>query len=464
MDLTFSDTWRQFRQWVREVDPHTPVGLEGLQHASAFGGYNMWNLSQAFDWLEPYDICESHSMLRSFQPEGGILYATVFEHDGAQASLRLWHNLLNGDKGVIIWCSSDWLDYKSPEMTPQPWTRGMADLFAELRSPAARTIMEATRDRAPVAIHYSHPSVQVAWMLDSREDGDTWPNRHGSWDSEHSWFAKVRGSWCRLLGDLGLQYDFVSTEQILDGTFAKRGYKALILPESLAIGDAEAAKIKAFAQAGGTVVADFLPGAFDHHGKRRAVGALDDLFGVSRSKATGQVQQLESSFAEGQFTPRLAEPYLTGTAGATNLFARGAGKGHAYYLNASPLDYGQLRTQPQGAWFRDRVGEMLTAAGARPVYAVTLAGGAPVGCEVIGYRAKGKRYLAIIRDQEYTSSQTGELKSTANASDQPVPLSIDLGRASTGKLLLSGQTFRDTRTLQVTLDPRKPVLVEIEAP
>ena len=41
-----------------------------------------------------------------------------------------------------------------------------------------------------------------------------------------------------------------------------------------------------FARAGGTVIADYLPGLWDQHGKGRAAGGgvLDDLFGVSQSR------------------------------------------------------------------------------------------------------------------------------------------------------------------------------------
>ncbi len=170
MDITFAESWRKFRAWVREVDPKTPVGLEGLQMPAAFGGYDLWRLSQVLDWAEPYDIGNSHAIFRSFLPPGTPIYCTVFEHDPKLASRRLWHLLLNGDHGCIVWASSEWFDYESPDLTPKPWVAGMSKVFAELRGPAAKKIMEAKRERAPIAIHYSHPSIQVGWMLDSRED------------------------------------------------------------------------------------------------------------------------------------------------------------------------------------------------------------------------------------------------------------------------------------------------------
>ncbi len=377
MDITFSQSLDEFRRWLHDVDPDVPAGLEGTQMPAAFGGYDLWRLSQVLDWVEPYDIGNSHDMFRSFMPSGTPAYATLFEHDPHQASRRLWHLLLNGDTGVIIWCSSDWLDYQSPELTPRPFVAGMGDLFAELRGPAARAIMSAKRDPAPIAIHYSHPSIQVAWMLDSREDGDTWPRRFSSYEAVHSRIARNRDSWTKLIADLGLQYDFISTQQILDGVLEQRGYRALILPESLAMGDEEAAAIARYAGSGGAVIADFLPGVFDHHGKRRPSGVLDDLFGIRRT-CDGMIEQPEQTagpgFAVEGRTCSLgpAERDLSvhggavpgaGSDTAAVLVQRPVGDGSAHYLNISLIDYGKWRLEGKGGELLEIVGGMLARAG-----------------------------------------------------------------------------------------------------
>ena len=444
MDLSFAEAWRKFRGWAHEVDPRTPVGIEGAQMPSAFGGYDLWRLSQVLDWVEPYDIGESHGIFRSFLPPGTPVLATVFEHEPNPMSRRLWHLLLNGDRGCIIWASSEWFDYESPDLKPKPWVEGMAKVFAELRGPAARAVMHAQRDRAPIAIHYSHPSIQVGWMLDSREDGDTWPRRFSSYESVHSRITRVRTSWCRLLEDLGLQYDFVSTQQILDGTLAKRGYKALILPQSMAMGDQEALGIKQFAEAGGTVIADFLPGVFDGHGKRRGKGVMDGFLGITQPG--GKVEQPETS-AVAKLAMR---------------DARRVGKGQAYYLNISPIDYAKLRLEGKGEEFRRVIGAILASAGVKSAVTVTIAGGPPIGCEVITYHGNGKRYVAIMRNPEYNVSELGELGYGNNRLfEQPVTAKVALDTPADARELLTGKEFKGAKTLEVRLEPWKPVIVEI---
>jgi hypothetical protein len=462
MDLTFAEAWGKFRGWVREVDPATRVGLEGLQHPAAWGGYNLWNLSQVMDWLEPYDVGESHAIFRSFVAPGTPIVATVFEHDAKPASQRLWHLLLNGDRGNIIWCSSDWLDYKSPQLTPQPWTKGFTDLFAELRGPAAKAIMEATRDRARIAIHYSHPSIQVAWMLDSREDDDTWPNRSSSWDSDHSRLIDVRRSWCRLLEDLGLQYDFVSTEQIEHGVLQQRDYRVFIMPQSTAVGDEEAMAIQEFAEAGGTVIADCLPAVFDEHGRRRAAGLADGLFGLIRP--AGVVEQPVATFVEGSDQFRPAEPGLKRVKGQpVTMMQAPLVKGRLWYLNVSPVDYAALRTKGQGQELLVRIGSILNLAGVRPAYTVTVNGRPAVGCEVITYHNGDRHYLAIMRSRDYHATELGELHPGESAQpEQPLPVRIDLGREAQARELLTGRDFGMTRVVEVTLDPWRPVILELQ--
>ncbi len=486
MDITYAGTVDQFRRWLHEIDPKTPAGMEGTQMPAAFGGYDLWRLSHALDWVEPYDIGGSHAIFRSFLPPRTPTYATIFEHDAKPASRRLWHLLLNGDRGAIIWCSSDWFDYKSPELTPQPWVAGMSELFAELQGPAATAIMNAKHDRAKIAIHYSHPSVQAAWMIDSRADGDTWVRRFSSYESVHSSVARVRNGWMKLIEDLGLQYDFASSQQIAEGKLAELGYTALVLPESLAIGDEEAAQIKEFVRSGGTVVADFLPGVFDEHGKRRKAGILDGFFGVSRS-AGGMVRLPETTAGVGFTVDKrhiplgpaelgirmvMGKPAAVVTTSLEDktiaenvpvVLERGLDKGRTVYLNISPIDYPKDRLVGKGGELRAIVGDIFSKAGIVPAVSVTGNQGAPVGCEVITYRGEGRRYVAIMRNPEYAVSELGELGFTDNALfEKPERLKVEFAQPVEVKELLSGREFARAESIDIALDPWKPVVLEVK--
>lgn len=102
MDLTFAQTLDRMRQIIHQLDPETPVGIEGTQMPSAWGGYNLYLLSQALDWVEPYDICNSREIFRSFFPHNAPIISTFFGTDYNRIKRRLWWLLLHGDKGCLV--------------------------------------------------------------------------------------------------------------------------------------------------------------------------------------------------------------------------------------------------------------------------------------------------------------------------------------------------------------------------
>ncbi len=295
MDHSLSETLADLRQAAREADAATPVGIEGTQMPHAFGGYDLWRLSQALDWVEPYDIGAAREIFGSFMPGKPIL-CTVFEKETRQASRRLWHLLLEGDRGCIVWWSEDCIDWQSPDYALTPKARALAPVLQEMTSPLARLFLRARRERDPIAIHYSQPSIQVDWLLESTGDGSTWHRRFSSFEANHNRMAKVRSAWLKALNDLGYSPVFLSAAQIENGALRPEDWAVLVLPNSLALSGKEAAAIRGFAQSSprgatrGLVLADGSPGLFDEHGRLQANGSLEDLFpagGADACRAAG---------------------------------------------------------------------------------------------------------------------------------------------------------------------------------
>src|SRR6185437_5068059 len=80
----------------------------------------------------------------------------------------------------------------------------------------------------------------------------------------------------RAVTHLGLQPVYLSPEMLVRGELRTRGIRALILPHAIALGANEERAIRAFAAAGGKVIADVAPGAFDAHSRRVAERRLGD--------------------------------------------------------------------------------------------------------------------------------------------------------------------------------------------
>ncbi|MBM3460086.1 MAG: hypothetical protein FJX77_16320, partial [Armatimonadetes bacterium] len=276
MDDAWARTLVRLRDVIRKEDPAVPVGIEGTQMPSAWGGYDLWRLSQAVDWIEPYDIGNSRLILRSFLPPGAPVLGTVFGTDYPRLQQRLWTLFLEGDRGCIVWDDerARCIEKEKPDQPLTERGRGLARLFPEWKRMAGRFAgLNLEPDR--VAIHYSQASIRAHWMFDSREDGDTWPRRFSSYEAAHSRLARVRDGIVKVVQDLGLQPYFVSYEQLAAGKLQQDGTKVLLLPQSVALSDAECRAVEKFARGGGTVIADAIPALMDEHLRRRPVGGLD---------------------------------------------------------------------------------------------------------------------------------------------------------------------------------------------
>lgn len=298
MDVSLARTLDTFRQAAREADPATPVGIEGTQMPSAFGGYDLSRLSQVLDWVEPYDIGNAREIFGSFMP-GKPVVATVFEKETNPAMRRLWHLLLLGDRGCIVWWSDDVIDWAHPDLALTAKGAALAPALAAMHTPLARLFLLARRERDPIAIHYSQPSIQVAWLLESTPDGATWQRRFSSYESKHNRHAQVRNSWLKALQDLGWSPEFLSTAQIESGALRER-WRVLVLPDSLALTAREREEMAAFAGRESHVLAGGgRSGAFDGRGRlSRAVApagqTLVEIPGYSSDRLNAGASTLET--------------------------------------------------------------------------------------------------------------------------------------------------------------------------
>lgn len=280
MDLSLARVLDDLRQVSRRIDPATPVGIEGTQMPHAFGGYDLWRLSQVLDWVEPYDIGNAREIFGSFMT-GKTILTTVFETETDATSRRLWHLLLEGDRGCIIWWSEDCIDWKSPDLRLTRKAEALKPVLREMTGPPATLVLEAKRQTDAVFIHYSQASIQADWLIESAQDGSTWPRRFSSFEASHNRQAKVRNSWLKLFQDLGFTPRFISSEQIESGLLRRVERGVLVLPASWALSEKEGGEIQAFAErAGGEcrVFFDGTPGVFDARVRLVANSALEQYF------------------------------------------------------------------------------------------------------------------------------------------------------------------------------------------
>jgi len=272
MDTSYARALQMGADAIHSVDTKAFVGICGGQ-MPGWGGYDYARLTKALNFFEPYDIGNNIEIIRSLAPATPVV-TTAFAH-GPWEKHRVWYELLHGNRGLIIW--DDKNEFVNRDGTPGARGIEAGAYYNEIRGGLGALLINSRREAEPIAIHYSQASFRTDWMLRSQPKGDAWASRTPSSERSDNDFLRLRESYCRLVEDLGLQYRFVSYSQVEQGELARGAYRVLILPDSLALSEEEAATIRDFIHRGGTVIASGEMGTFDQHSRRLARPQLNDV-------------------------------------------------------------------------------------------------------------------------------------------------------------------------------------------
>jgi hypothetical protein len=261
MDAEFADAMRAGTAAVHAADPAALAGLEGAQ-PPGWGGYNYARLAPAVDVMEPYDRGNNMELARAFNP-GIVLLSTIGADGSSSTQYQIWHDLLLGARGLVIWDDHGALLGAAGQ--------ALAPTFAELRGGLGAQVIAAEPHRDAVGILYSQASFRVRWLLDRRADGKPWIARssEAEWNDDNAWRVAM-GEAASTLVHAGLQPRWLSEAMVSAGALHTDGVRLLILPQSIALAPATAAAVGAFIAGGGVVVTDAEPGRFDDHGRRLA--------------------------------------------------------------------------------------------------------------------------------------------------------------------------------------------------
>jgi hypothetical protein len=472
MDTQFADALTELTHYANSLDPETPAGFVGGQSPNAFGGYDYRKLTGAVQWMEAYDIGGSNEILRSFWSQKRPHVQTYFSSKNPHLdSWFLWYYLCHGNRGVIGWPDGWFNNGKVAD-----YILANAATYKEVQGPVSRKIIDAEFVHDPVAIYYSHPSIQVTWAMDAATHRGTWPNRMSSMDNSISTSNLTRVAWLKTLEDIGIQAKFIHQDHLLGGALEKDGFKVLLLNRVLCLSDVEAAAIRAFAAKGGTVIADTLCGVFDEHGKARETGILDDLFGVKHDFAKGILGGSTLTEVDGERGGNLSDKTwaVEGASTAWDLpvFERGLSlvdkaradhesgsapamvrNGRNVYLNLSPLGYLLQRPKHEGRSWTALVASLLKEAGVTPQVSITEIGQPAPQTEAILWKNPDRMTLCVLMNKDRKASIDGFGSAQGNLGDGRIRLKLsfaqavkDLKNERSGQTLGNGKDFEDELT------------------
>jgi Beta-galactosidase len=425
MDISLARALDALRQEAHGLDPLTPVGIEGTQMPHAFGGYDLWRLGQVLDWVEPYDIGCAREIFGSFMDDK-LIMTTVFESDTRSARRRLWHLLLEGDKGCLVWWSEDCINWNVPEWPLTAKAKALAPVLHEMTGGLARLFLRAQREEDPIILHYSQPSIQVDWLLESTMDGSTWLRRFSSFEAEHNVMAKRRTAWLKALQDLGYTPRFISSAEVEMGRLDTLSNAVVVLANSWALSAAELRAFSLFIESGGNkqgirrILAEGPTGVFDEHGKLRSLDGLGTFWQAASTN--------------------------------TGCLCAGGLKALALMLGESLPYLAERLKQTPGSewldWLKEQLGELEPE--------VTVA--ANTRTRIHRFRIKADRLVAFERNIEYQMSENLKQAGGNQALEVPVKIEARLRQPAHVYDLRAGTYLGLTNRIHFTLDAFQPSL------
>jgi hypothetical protein len=272
-DRTFASVVAHLRDVAAKAAPGVPCGITGTQAPSAFGGFDYGLLRKSMSFVEPYDTGLALPICRDLFPRGTVIAQTVFPSGGDElvARWRLWRGVARGANATIVWSSHDALT-RDGKPSPTKYGAALAADLALLSAPGGlgEKLANATPLGSGVVVLYSQASVDVRWMLDSVEDGDTWPKRLGSYEAAHSTSIAARELAWRTACDAGPRFVDVRDLASLD-LKTRAGSLVVFAPDVLCLSAEEHAAIDEMLALPGRrtsrVHADSSFGTFDELGR-----------------------------------------------------------------------------------------------------------------------------------------------------------------------------------------------------
>jgi hypothetical protein len=413
MDSTFSDRVADAQRLLREFEPQGRVGYSGTQELNV-PGYDWWKLMKHMAFLCRYGGVQDE-LARSFaRPDLAMgQWCAGYELSDTQEETtrwQVWSQFLHGCNFLAYYYGGG-ANLLGPDWTPNNVPTWVSEEVRELKSGLAKLLMHCAWWHEGIAIHYSQPSIHVARVT----------TKVRAMPAPYRGVIPSIPAFMQLVEGLGLQYNFVSYEQVEKGALLDGGYRVFLMPMSEAISELEAREIGRFVADGGTVIADYGPGVRDNHGAPAKSDLLKDVFGLSfkpgkEKAATLPVvgsDELQSALKPDSLAlhiPSEVQPVSAKPLGrigeAPALFLNSHGKGKAIYLNFVP-----------GAVHRELLARLLAMAGVQPRVRLRSEGGEPPDAELFYYRNEKTEYLGLMPGRNVPPKVTIGLPSACHVYD-----------------------------------------------
>jgi hypothetical protein len=467
--------YKQFGDAYRGMDPKAWTGFEGAGEFLDGVDYDL--IIRNNQWWAPYPEL-GDEVVRSLAPRDFPRANWMGYQKTAGPLIGKYWRMVNHGCDSVWWWRWNGLQshhgFLAPWLAPYDATKELLADTAVVRDGLGTLLIKSQPLDDGIAILFSHPSAYATQV-------ETGPS-YGLYRSVHAY-------WCRTLRELRLEFRYVSDRMLRLGEFRPGSAKVLILAQAEAIGPGEAAAIRRFVEAGGTVIADVCPGIYTDRCKPREGSALAGLFGIEPAEPVAARQAtatITGVFGDATLEGMLCDPSVQLAGGQAHgkagdipvVIVNKVGKGRAVLLNFSmagspdPLPvkprWGKYsRFYSHWSWMRhgaapeacaELLGRLLASAGVEPALQVhNLAGGRFRDLEVRRWQNGRLRIISLFRGGIAGGEDQALLKLPEARYVYNLRSGKDLGRTASLSL-----TIRPDRATFLVLAPQPVPDVELK--